>query len=78
MFKKALEMERKTYFDCIRGLAVIWVVIVHISLNYGYIKFGQCSEGINAFTLLSFYMVPFYVVSGYFLDVKKTFTVIYV
>ena len=71
MFKKALEMERKTYFDCIRGLAVIWVVIVHISLNYGYIKFGQCSEGINAFTLLSFYMVPFYVVSGYFFDVKK-------
>ena len=64
-------MERKAYLDCIRGIAVIWVVVVHISLNYGYIKFGQCSEGVNAFTLLSFYMVPFYIVSGYFLNVKK-------
>lgn len=64
-------MERKAYWDCIRGFAVIWVVVVHISLNYGFIKFGQCSEGVNAFTLLSFYMVPFYIVSGYFFGVKK-------
>ena len=64
-------MERKAYLDCIRGFAVIWVVVVHISLNYGFIKFGQCSEGVNAFTLLSFYMVPFYIVSGYFFGVKK-------
>jgi len=43
-------------------------------MNYGVIKFGQCSEGMNVFTFLSFYMVPFYIISGYFFNVKKTFT----
>ena len=69
-------MERRAYLDWIRGLAVLWVIIHHISLNYGFIKFGQCTEGLNAFTLLSFFMVPFYIVSGYFFNVKKTFTTI--
>lgn len=67
-------VKRNCNLDCIRALAVLWVVIHHISMNYGVIKFGQCSEGMNVFTFLSFYMVPFYIISGYFFNVKKTFT----
>ena len=70
--------KRAVFLDWIRGLAVIWVIIHHISLNYGTIKYGVCSEGISVFKLLSFFMIPFYIISGYFFNVKKTFTTIYV
>lgn len=69
--------KRCKYLDCLRGLAVLWVVIHHISLNYGVIKYGVCGEGITIFKLFSFFMVPFYIISGYFFNVKKTFTIVY-
>jgi fucose 4-O-acetylase-like acetyltransferase len=65
--------QRFKHLDCIRCFAVFWVLIVHISLNYGKLKFGVCSEKVDVFTLLSFYMVPFYIISGYFFNVKKNF-----
>lgn len=64
---------RLNNLDWIRGLAVLWVVIVHISLNYGIIQFGVPREGCNIFDWLSFYMVPFFVVSGYFFSPRESF-----
>ena len=67
-----MEKKRFKHLDCIRGLAVLWVVVHHISLNYGVIKYGVCSEGLTIFKILSFFMIPFYVISGYFFDAKKS------
>ena len=49
------------------------MLVVHISLNYGYIKWGVPSTGINAFSLMSFYMSPFYLFSGYLFSNKRDF-----
>lgn len=68
-----MEKKRCKYLDCLRGLAVLWVVIHHISLNYGVIKYGVCGEGITIFKLFSFFMVPFYIISGYFFNVKNVY-----
>lgn len=62
---------RIAFLDIIRGLMIFWMLVVHISLNYGYIKWGVPSTGINAFSLMSFFMTPFYVFSGYLFSAKR-------
>lgn len=67
-------MNRITYFDTIRGFLMIWVLITHISLNYGIITFGEPVEcHMSPFLWMSFFMVPFYVFSGYFFSFNKSF-----
>lgn len=65
--------ERLTNLDIIRGLMILWMLVDHISLNYGYIKFGDTTPGVSAFTLMSFFMTPFYVFSGYLFSSKREF-----
>lgn len=62
---------RLNYLDVIRGLMIIWMLVSHISLNYGYIRFGDTTPGVTAFTLMSFFMTPFYVFSGYLFSAKR-------
>lgn len=58
---------RISHFDWIRGCMILWMLVYHISLNYGQIKFGVAEDmSPSAFTLMSFFMAPFYVISGYF------------
>jgi len=64
---------RIVHFDWIRGCMILWMLIYHISLNYGRITFGVPEEGFSAFTLMSFFMATFYVGSGYFFSGKKEF-----
>ena len=66
--------QRLNHLDFIRGLMIIWMLVDHISLNYGYIKFGDTTPGVTAFTLMSFFMVPFYVFSGYLFSNKRDFS----
>ncbi|MBQ3784680.1 MAG: acyltransferase [Lachnospiraceae bacterium] len=62
---------RIEYFDWIRGLMILWMLIYHISLNYGRITFGEAEEGATIFTFMSFFMATFYVSSGYFFSIKN-------
>ena len=65
-------MPRIGYLDSIRGTMILWMLVVHISLNYGIIKFGQ-APSFTVFTLMSFFMVPFYVFSGFLFSSKRSF-----
>ena len=68
-----MENERIAYFDWIRGLMILWMLIYHISLNYGRITFAVPEDGASIFTAMSFFMAPFYVGAGYFFSFKKDF-----
>lgn len=70
---KRTQFARISYLDGIRGLMIIWMLVDHISLNYGYIKFGQAAQEVSIFTLMSFFMTPFYVFSGYLFSAKRNF-----
>jgi hypothetical protein len=50
---------------------IIWMLVHHISLNYGYIHFGDTTPGVTVFTLMSFFMTPFYVFSGFLFSAKR-------
>ena len=67
-------MHKKTgridYFDWIRGIMVLWMLVYHISLNYGRITFREPEDGCSPFTFLSFFMATFYVASGYFFSTR--------
>lgn len=56
----------------------MWVLVVHISLNYGYIQYGVPSGRYNMFTLLSFYMFTFYFAAGYFFNNKRDFRELFI
>ena len=56
----------------------MWVLVVHISLNYGYIQYGVPSGRYNVFTLLSFYMFSFYFAAGYFFNNKRDFRELFI
>jgi len=64
---------RISYFDWIRGTIILWMLIYHISLNYGRVVFGVPEEGASVFTFMSFFMATFYVGTGYFFSCKKDF-----
>lgn len=64
---------RIDYFDWIRGTMIVWMLIYHISLNYGKVTFGVPEDGPSAFTVMSFFMATFYVGTGYFFSFKKDF-----
>ena len=69
-------MESKTrigYLDSIRGLMLFWMLVVHISLNYGIIKFGEAVVKPDVFSMMSFFMTPFYFFSGYLFNTKRSF-----
>lgn len=66
--------KRILYLDQIRGLMILWMLVVHISLNYGYIKFGEPVTKASVFTMMSFFMTPFYVFSGYLFSDKRNFS----
>lgn len=65
--------ERAYYFDWIRGCMILWMLIYHISLNYGRVVFGVPECRPTAFTFMSFFMAPFYMISGYFFSSNKGF-----
>ncbi|MBP3253716.1 MAG: acyltransferase family protein [Bacteroidales bacterium] len=64
---------RINYFDWIRGTMIMWMLIYHISLNYGRVTFAVPEDGASAFTFMSFFMATFYVNTGYFFSYKKDF-----
>lgn len=66
-------LQRLNHLDVIRGLMIIWMLVHHISLNYGYIHFGDTTPGVTVFTLMSFFMTPFYVFSGFLFYAKRNF-----
>ena len=43
----------------------MWMLIVHISLNYGYIVYGTPLPRLSIFSWMSFFMVPFFFFSGF-------------
>lgn len=66
--------KRIEYLDLMRGLLILYVVFVHMSLTYGYISFGD-HNGYAIFDCLSFFMVPFFVNSGFmFRSMDETYT----
>lgn len=52
---------------------ILWMLIYHISLNYGKVVFGVPEEGASVFTIMSFFMATFYVGTGYFFSCNKDF-----
>lgn len=65
--------KRVYYFDFIRGLMILWVLITHISLNYGLLVFGEPVNANSPFMWLSFFMTPFYVFSGWFFNTNRSY-----
>lgn len=65
--------QRKVFLDSIRGLVIIWMLIVHISLNYGYITYGEPFPRWSIFSWFSYFMVPFYFFSGYLFNPRCEF-----
>lgn len=59
------ESKRLDYLDLMRGILILYVVFVHMSLTNGYIAHGN-HKGHIAFDIFSFFMVPFFINSGYF------------
>ncbi len=64
---------RLDYPDYIRGLMILWVIFVHISLNANIISFGIPFDKYSIYSWMSFYMIPFYFFSGSFLNINKSF-----
>ena len=52
---------------------ILWMLVVHISLNYGHITYGQSFSSFSIFSWLSFFMVPFYFFSGYLFRSESDF-----
>lgn len=63
-------MNRINNLDFIRGLCILYVVFYHMSLTYGFITF-QSVNGHACFNVMSFFMTPFYVFSGYLFSGKR-------
>lgn len=59
-------MKKVAFINAIRGAMILWVLIVHISLDYGIISDSVPMNRNNPFLWMSFYMFPFYFFSGYF------------
>ena len=57
--------------DLIRGICILYVVFIHISLSYGLITFKDHGD-YTIFNWFSFFMTPFYVFSGYMFSAKRT------
>lgn len=58
-------MKRLEELDTIRGLMILWMLIVHISLNYGFIVYGSPLQKYSLFSWMSFFMAPFFFFSGF-------------
>lgn len=73
MFIGVVLNRRLKYFDFARGLLILWVLVDHIALTFGIIKFqGNSYSLASPFIWLNWFMAPFYVFSGYFFDTKKS------
>lgn len=82
-----MTMEKRfDHIDQVRGIMILWMLIVHISLNYGFITYGEAFPEFSIFSWMSFFMVPFYFFSGYFFKPsigfkdflsKKTFSLLF-
>ena len=65
--------KRLEYFDLARGLLILWMLVVHVALTFGVIKFrGGDYSPLSPFVWLSWFMVPFFVFSGYFFNGTTT------
>ena len=60
--------------DLIRGILILYVVLYHMSSQYGIINF-QGTKSHIIFDLLSFFMAPFYFFSGFLFSNKREFKV---
>ena len=58
--------------DLIRGILILYVVLYHMSSQYGIINF-QGTKSHIIFDLLSFFMAPFYFFSGFLFSNKREF-----
>lgn len=64
-------MKRINNLDVVRGLCILYVVFYHMSLTYGIISFQSTNEHIF-FNVMSFFMIPFYLFSGYLFSSKRS------
>ena len=65
--------ERLAYLDAIRGLLILWMLLVHCSLTSGYHTYGEPYSVKSPFLWMGFFMVPFYFFSGYMFSANGTF-----
>lgn len=61
---------RLANLDMIRGLCILYVVFYHMSTQYGLISHGS-TNGHDFFDVMSFFMTPFYVFSGFLFSCKR-------
>lgn len=64
---RCTERQREPCFDFVRGMMILWVFVIHVSLNGGFCKYGDIFPNRSFFCWLSFYMATFYFFSGYLL-----------
>ena len=65
-------MERNGSIDAVKGICVLHMIYLHLSIIYGLIDFK--GNGANLyFHQMEFFMIPFYLFSGFFFTKKLSF-----
>lgn len=62
---------RNVSIDAVKGLCLLHMLFLHLSIIYGSINFAGKGAGLY-FHLMEFFMVPFYLFSGYFFSPKSS------
>lgn len=62
--------DRLGYLDAIRGLMILWMLLVHCSLTSGFNIWAKPYSVTSPFLWMNFFMVPFYFFSGYLFNEK--------
>lgn len=64
--------DRNESIDAVKGLCLLHMLLLHLSIIYGTIDFEGNGAGLY-FHLMEFFMIPFYLFSGYFFSKKLNF-----
>lgn len=64
-----MNANRNDSIDAVKGLCLLHMLFLHLSIIYGIINFSGDGAGIY-FHLMEFFMIPFFLFSGYFFSQK--------
>ena len=64
--------ERSSSIDSVKGLCLLHMLLLHLTIICGSVNFNGDGAGLY-FHLMEFFMIPFYLFSGYFFSSRKPF-----
>lgn len=67
-----MQVKRYTSIDSVKGFCLLHMLLLHLSIINGEISYNGDGSGIY-FHLMEFFMIPFFLFSGYFFSAKKDY-----